>query len=59
MEALILFDYKNYDYSCDSCGWSGTEIDLDVVTKIHLNLVCCPACKNDDVRVVNDLSKAY
>ena len=57
MDAIILSDYKNYNYSCSSCGWSGSENDLDVVTKISMNLVCCPDCKNDDVRIVNEHKK--
>lgn len=58
MDAIILFDYKNYTYSCAACGWSGSEVDLDVVTKISMNLVCCPDCKNDDVRIINEIVKA-
>lgn len=58
MEAVILFDYKNYTYSCDECNWSGSENELDVVSKIDMNLVCCPNCKSDDVRVVNEIVKA-
>lgn len=54
MDALILFDYRQYNYSCAACGWSGSEVELDVVTKISLNLVCCPDCKNDDVRIINE-----
>jgi Zn finger protein HypA/HybF involved in hydrogenase expression len=57
MDAVILFDHKNYVYSCESCDWVGTEVELDLVTKIDMNLVCCPHCKNDDVRVVNELPK--
>lgn len=53
MEAIILFDYKNYTYRCDDCDWLGTELELDVVTKIDFRIVCCPKCKSDDVRVVN------
>lgn len=58
MDAITLFDYKNYIYGCESCSWSGTEVELDVVSKIDMNLVCCPKCKSDDVRIVNDLAKA-
>lgn len=58
MDAYILHDNKEYVYSCDGCDWVGTELDLDIVTKIDLNLVCCPDCKNDDVRVVNEIAKA-
>jgi len=58
MDAIILFDYKNHTYSCEACGWSGSEVELDVVTKISMNLVCCPDCKNDDVRVINEKAKA-
>lgn len=58
MDAIILFDYKNYTYCCDDCNWSGTELELDVVSKIDLNLVCCPSCKSDDVRVLNEVLKA-
>lgn len=58
MDAVFLYDYKNYNFSCEACGWSGNESDVDVVTKIHTNMICCPDCKNDDIRIVNDLSKA-
>jgi len=53
MEALILFDYKNYTFSCSDCSWFGDESELDVVSKIDMNLVCCPLCLSDDVRVFN------
>jgi len=36
------------------CGWTGSELDLDLITHITSGLVCCPVCKNDDVRVQND-----
>lgn len=51
MDAIILFDYKNYNYACVTCDWLGSEVDLDVITKINFNLVCCPVCKSDDVIV--------
>jgi len=54
MDAIILFDYKTYEFTCDSCEWIGTELELDVVSKIDLNLVCCPLCQSDDVRVFNE-----
>ncbi len=54
MDAIILFDYKVYQFTCDSCNWVGTELELDVVSKIDMNLVCCPLCKSDDVRVLNE-----
>jgi Zn finger protein HypA/HybF involved in hydrogenase expression len=54
MDAIILFDYKAYEFTCDSCDWVGTELELDVVSKIDMNLVCCPLCQSDDVRVLND-----
>ncbi|MDX2367543.1 MAG: hypothetical protein QNK36_03935 [Colwellia sp.] len=57
MDAIILFDYKNYTYSCDDCDWEGTELELDVVSKIEMNLVCCPLCQSDDVRVLNENNK--
>jgi Zn finger protein HypA/HybF involved in hydrogenase expression len=51
MDAVILFDYKQYDYLCASCDWFGTELELDVVTKIKFNQVCCPICQSNDVSV--------
>lgn len=52
MDAIILFDYKQYDYLCAACDWSGSELELDVVTKINFNQVCCPICQSNDVSVL-------
>tara|TARA_R110000823_G_scaffold129297_5_gene256962 strand:+ start:355 stop:507 length:153 start_codon:yes stop_codon:yes gene_type:complete len=38
-------------FTC-SCGWTGTESDLDLTI---FEMVCCPICKNDDVRVLNNI----
>ncbi|PCI54396.1 MAG: hypothetical protein COB45_08430 [Gammaproteobacteria bacterium] len=34
-------------FSC-SCGWKGSQHDLDVITNDLTNLVCCPDCKSLD-----------
>lgn len=57
MDAIILFDYKNYLYSCADFSWSGDENELDVVTKIQCHKVCCPICKSDDVSVLVENKK--
>jgi hypothetical protein len=45
---------KEILFSCTSCGWVGSETELDFITSFNNNLVCCPVCFNDDVRVFND-----
>ncbi len=45
-------DIKDVMFHC-SCGWVGSEMELDVMTKV--NMVCCPICHNDDVRVLNEV----
>jgi len=57
MDDINLSDYKKCFYSCEICEWAGTELELDVVSKIDVNLICCPNCKNDDVRIINGISK--
>lgn len=47
-------DIKEVMFHC-SCGWQGSEMELDVMTKI--NMVCCPICHNDDVRVLNEIEE--
>mgnify|MGYP005988172249 CR=1 FL=1 len=47
---------KDVLFNC-SCGWHGSELDLDVLTLSRVNLVCCPICQNDDVRVDNEQLK--
>ena len=54
MDAIILFENKVYQFTCDICDWVGTELELDVVSKIDMNMVCCPLCQSDDVRVDNE-----
>lgn len=39
-------------FSC-CCGWSGCQSSLDFIYKFEHSLICCPICKNDDVRIVN------
>jgi len=41
---------KEVIFTC-SCGWTGIESDLDLSI---FDMVCCPVCHNDDVRVLND-----
>ncbi|MGL1956079.1 MAG: hypothetical protein OCD00_02010 [Colwellia sp.] len=41
-------------FTCNSCGWVGSELELDVISNFDNNLVCCPSCPSDDVRVFND-----
>lgn len=55
LKGFVFFDYRVKDslFNC-SCGWMGTELDLDVITSFDNNLVCCPSCQNDDVRVLNN-----
>lgn len=53
MDATFLEDVKDTQFTC-LCGWVGTELELDVLTHSLENLVCCPACQNDDVRVLNN-----
>lgn len=52
MEASFFEPVKDVMFNC-FCGWQGSELELDVITNIDSNLVCCPVCENDDVRVVN------
>lgn len=40
-------------YTCAVCAWVGSEIELDVLTFTEFNMVCCPMCNCNDVRVVN------
>ena len=44
---------KDACFTC-VCGWIGSELELDVLTFNRINLVCCPVCSNDDVRVKNE-----
>ena len=44
---------KAVEFTC-LCGWAGDETELDILTLSGSNLVCCPCCKNDDVRVLNE-----
>ncbi len=53
MEAIFSENIKDVLFDC-FCGWSGTELELDILTFSRENLVCCPKCKNDDVRVSNE-----
>jgi len=52
----IFFEFvfnKEILFSCE-CGWVGCETELDVLSNSSINLVCCPSCKNDDVRIFNE-----
>lgn len=53
MDAIILHGHKFYNYFCFDCDWEGTEDELDCITNIHLNHLCCPKCKSNDVSVLN------
>jgi len=46
-------EFKEEIFTC-SCGWTGQESDLDLSI---FEMVCCPLCKNDDVRVLNNIKK--
>ena len=46
-------DVKQVEFTC-FCGWVGTELELDILTLSTTNMICCPLCHNDDVRVNND-----
>jgi len=54
MDAIFFEQLKDILFNCDLCGWVGSELDLDVLTSFDNNLVRCPRCTNDDVRVLND-----
>jgi len=54
MEAILFEPIKDVTFSC-FCGWVGSELELDILTNYRINLVCCPVCLNDDVRLVNDI----
>ena len=45
---------KIYDFICACCHWGGNEIELDVITRIDDNKVCCPICQSDDVSVLTE-----
>jgi len=49
----FLSEFIEEIFTC-SCGWTGEQTDLDVT---NFNMVCCPFCKNDDVRVLNEKQK--
>ena len=49
---------KDVFFNC-SCGWHGSELDLDIISLSSVDLVCCPNCHNDDVRVVNELKQVF
>ena len=53
MDAIPFLDNKKYTYSCEDCKWVGSELELDVISLVHLDMVSCPHCQSDDVRVVN------
>ena len=56
MDAIFLEPIKDVIFDC-SCGWFGSELDLDVLYHSDANLICCPVCLNDDVRPVNNIDK--
>jgi Zn finger protein HypA/HybF involved in hydrogenase expression len=53
MDAIFLEPIKDVIFNCN-CGWSGSELELDILHLSESNLICCPICHNDDVRVSND-----
>jgi len=53
MDAIFFENVKDVLFNC-SCGWVGSELELDVVTNFDNNLVCCPLCSSLDVRVLPD-----
>ena len=53
MDAIFFTNFRDVQFTCNCCGWIGSELELDVLIGIELNLVCCPTCQNDDVRVMN------
>jgi len=53
MDAIFFENIKDVLFNC-TCGWVGSELELDILTHSAENLVCCPACHNDDVRVLNE-----
>lgn len=54
MQLALTLYFKEVQFTCTCCDWVGSELALDVLVKAELNLVCCPVCQNDDVRVIND-----
>jgi hypothetical protein len=55
MEAFR-FIIKEIEFSC-CCGWQGKESDLDYMHSFSESMVCCPDCKNTDVRVLNKINE--
>jgi len=45
---------KSVLFNCNLCGWIGSELEIDVISSFDNDLVCCPCCSNDDIRVFNE-----
>jgi hypothetical protein len=43
-------------FQCLLCDWSGCESELAMISSRDsaMTLACCPQCKNDDIRVINE-----
>lgn len=53
-DAVLFEPVKDVLFTCNSCGWVGSELELDVISNFDNNLVCCPVCLSD-VRVFNEV----